>query len=63
MFQFKIDTSKFKKAVEVCPECKGLGQTTETATVFMDSKTKSLGSGCPICKGLGKRRGMDCNPV
>jgi DnaJ-class molecular chaperone len=54
MFQFKIDTRNFKKSVDACPDCKGLGQTGETSTVFADGKTKALGSGCPTCKGLGK---------
>lgn len=56
MFQFKLDTSKFKKAVNTCPECDGLGQTVETSTVFVGKKTISLGSGCPTCKGLGRCR-------
>jgi DnaJ-class molecular chaperone len=54
MFKFKVDSSNFKKALDVCPECNGFGQTGETVTIFVEGKTLHQGSGCPVCKGLGK---------
>ena len=55
MFEFKLDTSKFKVAVNVCQECRGWGTTSETAAVRVNKVTKKLGSGCPKCRGTGRR--------
>lgn len=58
MYKYVIDSSKFKKAVRVCPECNGLGQTRETETIFANGKTTQIGSGCPKCKGSVAESGL-----